>query len=359
MATLGISGIAAALNVVLADVNADQFRRDSVLLNLLAIGPAAGPALYVPIKVAARTAGGAYDGGADMGAGDFDSHVRLNYSIPWAGYRAGVLVSDEAMDIAASTPNAFGGSILADEIRDAISIVSTKFAAHLYSGNSAAVTPELAGAVTAVDSADDNLFGIDTGVYPSWKSGEDTIALASLTLASISAKLIRPVIDAKGRKPDFITCPGNAFDVIKGLVNSMADTVTEIRVGARGFVDIYAAVGASAVTVDGVPVIEDRHCTANTMYAWTADDVAIRYVPVAPENVTPAQLAAAVSDITGAYLSENDIQARLRAIASNGRLTPVLAPLAKDGSSNKLMVRVPQAQVQWKTRNGFAKLHLT
>lgn len=355
MATLSTSGISAALNVVLADQIADQFRRDSVLLNLLEARPASGANLVYPVKFSGRSAQTAYAEGADMGASDFDSHTRVQASVAWAGYRAGVQVSDESVDIAAATPNGLGGDLLNDELKDAVSVVSVLFGADCYAGDETASPTELAGAARIIDSSG-TVLGINPGTYSDWASTENTLATASLSLSKIRELLFRPVINATGRHPDFVTCDGATFDAIKDLFQDNADTVQEVRT-ANGMIDIYAAAGARAVFLDGVPVVEDRHCTASTLYAWTRDAVMIRYVPPAPQNVTPAEISAIVSDLTGMYIAENDVQARLRQI--NGRLQPIVAPLSKDGASTKMMVRTPRCQLQWRRRDAFAKLTLT
>ena len=92
MATLTAAAITAAMSILLMEPNADQFRRDVVLLHLIGVKNGMGANVYWNPKFTGRSAGGAYSEGADMVDGDFDSHTRAQANLPWAQYRAGAKV---------------------------------------------------------------------------------------------------------------------------------------------------------------------------------------------------------------------------------------------------------------------------
>lgn len=357
MAVLGIAGVTAALDVILQDRIADQFRRDSPLLSLLAAVPARNSALTWAVKTDTRTAGGAYAPGAAFGAGEIDAHTRLQATLPWANYRHGLEVADETVDIVAATGGAEGVDLISSEALDVSSKLGTTMGAALYAGAGSGSPHELAGAAIAIDNSDDNFAGIDTGDNTSWKSAENTIARANLSFAELRTKLFRPIIDATGRVPDICTCSGSDFDILKSLFESSADTVTQINTYARGVVSLERMGGARAISLDGVVFMEDRYNTANTIYAWQTDKVRLRYVPAAPFNQTPAEMAYLIRSLTGTMVEEQQVQTRMAAARSNFR--PILVHGGKLGTSERIFLRSGNVQLQWDQRNAFSKLTLT
>ncbi len=352
MATLGISGISAGLNVVLADDLVKQFREDSVLLNVLDVAPASGENLVYPVKFDARSAGGAVADGADMADGDFDSHTTQQVSLPWSLYRSGVKLSDGAVDVAQATGNAFSGSLIQTEVDDAIGKIRKDVSTHLFGGNYSASPAQIAGLAAAIDSSDDDWGGINTGSYTDWKSTEGSLTSGSYTIANINTQIIRPIINATGRRPDFIVCDGTQFDYIASLFDTKADAMQSmVASGPFGF--LQSQIGVRIVIAHGVPIIEDRHCTASTLYGITKSALRVRFVPVARAQVTPAEVAASVQALTGVYPSEAEVAQRLE--AQRLSLSPVLVPLDKTGLSTKLMLRTPLMQLEVRRRDALAK----
>src|SRR5690606_722103 len=109
----------------------------------------------------------------------------------------------------------------------------------------------------------------------------------------------RPVKDSVGTDPEFVTVPGALMDALKDVLGDKAETIQQVRTNARGAIDITAATGARAVSIDGVPFIEDRHCTASTMYAWHSRFVEIRQVPAVKNRRDPNRIVAAMKALTG------------------------------------------------------------
>lgn len=359
MATADLAEISAAMNLILQDQIEAQFRRDVVLLNLLEVTNGRNDALTYPVKFDGRTAGGPYAEGADMSDSDFDAHTRAQAVLGWGQYRKGAKVSGLA--VAASAASGYGGDggqdIFMEEISDAIDELALELGGDMYAGNPSASPVELAGAALAIASSG-TFATLAPGTYADWVAAADTLATADLSKKNLREKLHRPVKTDIGMDPEFVTCSGTLFDLVKNLADE-DDIIKEVRTSARGVVDIHAAMGARAVSIDGVPYIEDRHATASVFYAWHSRYVQIVQVPgVVPASVRQmGGLLQMMRTLIGSEDVElSDIEARLR--ARTNRLIPTVEMLAQTGDAYKAQVKV-YAQIKWKRRNAFAKLTLT
>jgi len=360
MATVSLSAFSAALSLIFMSRTTEQFRTDVVLPNLLAVKQGRNATCVWNAKFSGRSAGGAYSEGADMADADYDAHTRAKASLNWAQYRKGAKVSGLAQAVAAASNGSGAGDlndILLEEVIDATHDLTVEVSSDLYGGDPSASPTELAGAAIAIDGTAGTFAGLASATYSDWLASEQTLATSQLSQEKLRTLLHRPVKDATGRDPDFVTCPGALFDKVRGLADENKDTTVMVR-GANGMVDIYAAMGVRAVTIDGVPYIEDRHCTANTFYAWSARDVEIRQIPAANSRVSPNEVRQAFLALTGTEVPLSDIEAGLRQLhGEGGRLVPYVQLLASTGDAMKVMVKV-YLQLAWKRRNSFAKLTL-
>jgi len=362
LATQNLTVLGAVMSVLHADIMTSQFRRDVPLLNLLQVVPGAGKNLSWTVKFPTRSAGGAYAEGADMSGSDFDYDTPVDAVLSWAQYRAGAKVSGLARAAAASYGGnvaLYGGSSdpMNDELKDAITKVVNDYAADMYAGDPGASPIEVAGAALAIDSSG-TFAGIAPGSYASWASGEATVAATSLTKDWMRKNLVRPVKDAIGRAPEFVTVPGNLWDIVAGLFEDDSEGVKQVMTSAAGMVDITTFGGGTAYVLDGnTAFIEDRHCTANTMYSWHSEFVRVRQLPDADvSSVPPAVLAAALAEITGSAIPVSAVEARLRKMSTT--LTPQIIALGKTGDSVSAAVQL-YAQMEWRRRNAFSKALVT
>ena len=346
-----LTALSAAMSLIYMDRNTDQFRRDAPILAMLPIKTGSGKNCAWGAKIDGRTTAAAYAEGAD--AGSASTHTRVGAALNWAQYREIIQVSGLSAAAVASLPgthNAGSNDLWNEEMTDGIDALALKVAEDCYSGDPAASPVELAGAATAIDSTG-TFAGIDPATHASWAAGEATMALASISVATLRTNLHRPVKDATGRYPDMVTVPGNVFDKLLEL--SDAKNIDVINILGNDL--RVASLGARAISIDGVPYVEDRHCTANTAYAWSLRDVCIRQLPaLAPVGV--AQVQAAIKQLTGAEVPLTDIETGLRRMA--GQLTPTIEVLAQNGDAYKAQIKV-YCQLEWKTRNGFSKLAFT
>jgi hypothetical protein len=353
MATLALADVSAALTILLMQPMTDQFRRDVPILSLLSVTTGKGANCNWKAKFEARTAGGAYAEGADMADGDFDSHDRAQAVLNWGQYRKGAKVS--GLNVAAHASE--GGEIMDEEIRDAIDDLAKDLGTDVYAGDPAASPVELAGAALAIDSAAGTFAGLASSTYADWLGNESSLADADLSVSNLRAELLRPIKDSCGRNPDFITCDGALFDRMLDVLGDKAETIQIVNT-VRGKVDIAQAAGARALSIDGVALVEDRHCTASTFYGWSSRDVEIVQLPAAAPKIDPAGIAAAIKEMTGADVNVDDVNQALAALRQPGALRPAIEFLSKTGDSYKAQVKV-YAQMKWKRRNSHGKLTIT
>lgn len=358
MAGATAAAINAALSLILFGSPEMQFRTDVIGLALIGVEPGQGANCVVPVKIDGRNTAAPHAEGDDAESGDYSTHTRKQATTEWAEYWSFALVTGKAEAIAASGGYA-GGNLIAEEVRDALNELSVKLGAHFYAGNHLATPPELAGAALAVDGSDDNFAGIDTGDYTSWKAGEATVASASLTVAWIRENLFRPVKNSTGRNPEYVTTTGALMDQLKALIGANAEVVTTITTSGGGKVEIAQDFGATAIRIDGVPFVEDRHCTAGTMYAWGRDAVKFRQLRKPLDaDATPAEIQQAILQLTNQDIPLSMVETMIRAMNGATTIVPTIEALAKTGDSRKFMIGV-KGQLAWKRRNSLAKAVIT
>jgi len=200
--------------------------------------------------------------------------------------------------------------------------------------------------------------GVDTGVYTSWKAGEATVATASLTLDWIRSNLFRPVKNATGANPEYVLVDGATMDVLKSKFAANVEAVTTIIVAGMK-VDVIQDLGATGIRLDGVPFIEDRHCTANTMYAFGRGAAHVEQLrePI-DANASAAEIQEALLQLTGQSIQLSEVERMIMAANQSPRLVVTVEALAKTGDSRKFMLTL-KLQVAWKRCNATAKATLT
>lgn len=348
------------LNLVFLDPITVQFRRDAVLLELLPLEYDSNSTCTWDVKYDDRDTAGEKAEGYVVQSSDFSTHGRMQASIAWAHYEGFASVTGTSLRIAAANSRiGAANALMNEELNDAVKEVAVKLGTHAYSGSAAASPRQIEGIARAVDSTG-TYAGIDSSTYTWWASGEQTLAATSLSFANIREKLFRPFKDATGMYPEFVICPGAVFDKVAALFDDqtriLVDTISlgDGNGGVRQ-VDLKRA-GARAILVDGVPFVEDRFCTANTMYALHTDCLSWRQVPPAWASMDPGQIQQAVEQVTGDKVDINEITAMM----AKARKSPTVQinALGKDGDTSKLQV-VIDIQLKLKRRNAASKLTLT
>ena len=358
MAGATLSAISAAISLILMNAPTAQYRTDVIGLALLPVRMGQGANCVAPIKISGRTTAGAHAEGDDVDSGDFSTNVRKQSTLNWGEYWALASVTGKSAAVAASGGYAGGGNLIMEELNDALEELGSKLGADFYAGDHTATPPELAGCALAIDGSDDDFGGVDTGVYTSWKAGEATVATASLTLDWIRSNLFRPVKNATGANPEYVLVDGATMDVLKSKFAGNVEAVTTIIVAGMK-VDVIQDLGATGIRLDGVPFIEDRHCTANTMYAFGRGAAHVEQLrePI-DANASAAEIQEALLQLTGQSIQLSEVERMIMAANQSPRLVVTVEALAKTGDSRKFMLTL-KLQVAWKRRNATAKATLT
>lgn len=354
-----LAAISAVLSLILAEVVEEQFRRDAVLPNLLACEPDVNATCTWSAKFAARTTAGARAEGYEVDSADFETDTRKQASLTWAHYEAYAKVTGTAQRIAAANGRFGAGAdaLLMEEVADATNELTQKIGANSYNGSVAATPVEIEGLARAVDSTG-TYAGLAQSSYASWASGENTHALSSISVTDIRTKLLRPFKNATGMYPEFIMTDGTVYDALSGLGDDLVQVQTAPLAPAALMgqkVDVVG-LGFRYVTIDGVPVIEDRHCTSQTMYAIHSRFLSYRQVPPAWSSMDPGQLQRMIKEMTGATISLDEIVAAMG--RAKRRISAQVNALAKTGDSTRVQL-VTDLQLRLKRRNAAAKLTFT
>ncbi|HYD02637.1 MAG TPA: phage major capsid protein [Phycisphaerales bacterium] len=365
MGATDLAAISAALSLVFPDRITNQINRKVVLPMLLPVVVGAGKVVAGTAKFTGATNAAASAEGVARSATDADQEVKVNWSEDWAQYDKVASVTDLAAAAVASNLNpgsvgARGADLLAGEVGDMGVRVMMGVASDMYGGDPGATPTELAGAALAIDSSG-TFQGINPATYTEWASTEASVALADISLEQIREDLLTPIYDACSEKPDLLTCPSNVFDKIRGLFSDREVTLRAITT-ARGTIKLQA--GIDAIELDGIPVVRDPQCTANTLYAWNTN-----YVQV--EQLLPPELAA----LFGADRPREALVDFLRMINDDPKLVipdavldglmarpntlmPCVKVLGPRGLSTEAMVYI-HAQLAWAKRSAFGKVLYT
>lgn len=356
MAGAVLSTISAVMNLVFGDPIADQMRRDVILPNLLSVVEDRNATLSWKVKFTGRNTAAAKAEGYDAVGGDYSTDLRKPASLAWAEYFSFASVSGLSQALAALNAGA-GFDELGEELSDAVKELSVLLSSDSYAGTVGSSPTQLSGLGEAIDSTG-TYAALAQGTYSEWASGENSLAAASLSISNLRTKLHRPFKDGCGQWPEFVICPPTQFDLICALFPEQTRLMVDVvNTRARGAVNLKAIGGYRAVEVDGIPYIEDRHCTASTLYAVHSDYLSYRQIPAAGSSVSSAfTVQQALRDLTGDNLPLQEVESMLA--ARSGRLVPYLEVLGKTGDNMKVMVKW-YGQIKLKRRNAAAKLLLT
>lgn len=371
MAQSKLADVSAALSLIFGAKLVTQINSVAVLLFLLPVLTGTGKALFWTVEFTGATDAVASAEGVARDSTDADAEIEVNATLGWAQYDKTTSVTGLAEAAVGSNfnPASVGtenGSLLLGRIKKQNRRIGLGLARDLYAGNPGATPIELAGAALAIDSSG-TFAGINPVTYTEWAAVENTHPLADISFQVIREKLLTPIYDACGEQVEFVTCPSNIFDKMKGLFGDNELNVSrEITLGRGGGEDgmdrrvAKLEAGMDIITQDGVTFVRDLHATANTMYAWNTNYVCIRQLSplrnIFSEGADAIQqFFRGLMDNPELVLPRADIEGM--AAISNG-VIPHVKLLGARGDSTEAMV-ICYAQVEWLRRNAFGKLLFT
>lgn len=363
MAT-ALSDIQDVFNTVHAARIADQIRKDVFLLNVFNTRRVTdqNKACLWTVKLDGRDNARPDDGSDVNFTTDFaTTNKRLQATVPWSRYTAFAQtdgLAEAIADLGATDHFANATSLMGEELDDAIDDLTLKVSTHLYTGDSGASPAEVGGLDEICAT------GTYAGINPAssgnskWAAIDATGSLAALTRRMLRDDLIEPYRTASGRDPELITCSSTMFNA---LVDSIEDgasyqEVKSLQLSGRGDqVDLSLITGVRALEVEGIPVVQDRHCPANSFYAIHTNGVEIEHIPGARlPNV--AGVVDALSRLTGKGVAPELVQEMFR--QGQDRLTPWMKHMGRHGDSERFMVGL-YFQLKPRFRNRFGRLVLS
>lgn len=378
MAAATLADVSAALSLVFRPALKTQINSVVVLPFLLPVLNGEGKALYWTAEFTGATNAVATAEGVALSSTDADDEDELPATLGWAQYTKVSSVTDLAQ--AAAGTNYNPRSLMGDEggvVGDLLlqrtfrqtRRMALGIAGNLYSGDPTATPTQVAGAAIAIDSSG-AFAGIDPAVEAEWAAFEDTQTLASLSFSSLR-QFFTAIYDNCGFYPEFCTVPSNVFDAIRDLYTNFEANVRSVREfqlsrggGMRGTEPraVELAAGMRAVEVDGVIIVLDPAATANTIYAWHTEHVAIRELPFDPVR---SALARGSEGVLGVFrrLDGNDLLTLPREdvegmMARSPGLNPFIKALGDRGMSSEAVIGW-FGQVEYTRRNAFGKKVLT
>lgn len=167
--------------------------------------------------------------------------------------------------------------------------------------------------------------------------------------------------------PEFVTVPSNVFNAIRDLYTDYeAHVVREVTLARGGGVNgdeprtVKLTGGMRAIEVDQVPFVLDKWCTANTMYAWNTDFVAIHQLDPLQSILDQGadgiqELFRRLADNPNVTLPREQVEGMM---ARSAGLRPHVKVLGDRGLSKEAVTAV-FAQLEWKRRNAFGKYLFT
>lgn len=328
MAMLELANLTAVLAVVQDQAIQRAFRQDVVLPRLLRMEQGSGKNLAYSAKFSGRDT--AEYGANDMTAAKISSHSKLLAQLEWARLNTFGGVDNLAQAVAASYRGndriaAVDQDAIMEEIVDAVNEMAVKLSIDSYTGQHYAATTQISGATTMATLGDGGAAttyaGIDsTGldVATEWQTPTATWDLNTavdgvLTDVAIREQLIRPFRNRNpnGRAPDFITINPTYWDMLlRSYTNKESVQIERVRVSTGETVDLMADLGARALTIDGVPIIEDRHCPLAQVHAWSYEGSFYRVLPgYKSQALDFPGLRAAFKAVTGVEPQDRQIKA--------------------------------------------------
>lgn len=366
MAVTVLSDFSAALSLMLRSKLQSQINTVAVLPYLLPMAPGSGKSLSYTLQFTGAANATASAEGVARSSSDADDESETVCTLNWAQYDKVSSVSDLAQAASGSNYNpesvaSYGNDLLLGKVMDQAMRVGLGLASDLYAGNETASPVQLAGAARVIDSSN-TIGGVAPGTFTEWAATESTGALAAISFDQIRT-FITAIYDACGYTPEFMTCPSNVFNAIRGLFTDYeANVVRDISLMRGGGVNgdeprtLKMLAGMRAVEVDGVPIVLDKWATANTLYAWNTQYVELQQLD--PLQSILDQGSAGIQDLFRRLAGNPNItlpREQVEGMAARGSgWRPHIKMLGDRGLSKEAVVAV-FPQVKWKRRNAFGK----
>ena len=254
--------LASILNVLASKFEsrvANQIQRSAVLPQLLEVKPGQGKNLQWVAKLGNLT-GSAIADGADVTV--FNSDDKKPAILQYAEYHDAFAVTGRALAGAKASGNPEElAALFLEELGDSVERLAKIISQDMWTG---AGTANLLHGILAVAggvSATGVYAGIDRAVDAQWASNEIDAATGALSF-TLMRSMRSDIYTASGLKPDLIICSPDVHEKYGNLFQGERRYLDNVRL--RGG-EIKLDGGYGVLEFDGIPVVEDPDCPANTM----------------------------------------------------------------------------------------------
>jgi len=372
MAAVNLAEITPVLNVILAPRIVAQFDQATKLPRLLD-AKKEGAVTAFGIKLRGRTRSGndtlgaaRGDAGGNVINADYGTHIRIQGSVPMARIISTASVDGYAETAAAQIGGASVTDLVDDEIMDASRELGEHLGEKLYSGDGTDVdaTGGVVQGIYGLAYITDNTqiyAGQSPITYPEWQAVNSTLPWSQLSFNALTQTLIADYVAANDEYPTFLVAKADVVNKLKEIQGAQVTWMRGMhRIGDRE-VEVGASVGLRAIDIDGIPLVEDSRCTANTIYAINPRFTFLVYRDRFNKHVVSVQRTVMNSE----GLGDPSTESLRRALAQvkpltegSSRIIPWVNKLAKTGDSSQYQVGV-YVKLECRKRKSIGKLELT
>jgi hypothetical protein len=317
MAAETLATIASALATLFDDDMTTSINRAVVLTQLLPIKPATSYNCNWDVRFGTATPGTAVIAdGADVSVYNADSKVPA--TLAYGTYHDAFSLSGKALAGAMITGNpAVLEDLYQEEIEESVERLASAVGTGFYSGSGAANYIHGLTAANGPLLSTGTYANIDRSSYTQWASNVDANGGIERPLSlSLMRKMRRTIYTACGLKPDLIVCDPLTHEYYGSLIGTDRRYLQDVRL--RGSV-ISLDGGYNVLEFDGIPVVEDKNCTAGSMLFLNTRHCFIRYLPTMPDMINQSPGMVDLHGTPEEQLGQaNRLQARINYLARTG-----------------------------------------
>ncbi len=333
MSLVAMAQIASSLTTIFEEQITSQINRATVLLQVLPVGPGTtGKNISWNARFGTAVGGARAEG---LAVAVLNNDTKVPATLEFGTYDDAFGVTGKAMAAARAARNPEElANLFVDELGDCVERLAKGIAQDLYEGTGA--TDHIMGLVyTGGGIMNTGQYaGIDRGTYPQWQGTvmENGGVGRALTF-DLMREMRRRIYSASGLKPDLIVTTPELHEKYGKLFGQQRRYVQEVRLRGQ---TISLDGGYQMLEFDGIPVLEDVDCTAESMLFLNTRFVRVVQLADQVDNVNQSMSMIGLAGTPEEQLGQ-----------PTAKLTARVNPLGRDGDSYKFqLICYPQLQVR-------------
>jgi hypothetical protein len=329
MAVRTFANITDSLVKLFYDDLTNNINRQVVLAQLLDVRNGTGQNVQWIAKFGTATPAsrGVIADGADVTV--FNRDTKIPAVLQYGTYHDAFDITGKSAAAAAAAGNPDQlADLFEDDMMDSAERLARGIAEHCYSGDGSTDNIHGLTATAGPLALTGTYAGIDKGVQTQWASNQVDALSAGLSFG-LMRRMRRNIWTASGQKPNLIICDAEQHENYGNLFGNERRYVDYVRIGGK---KITLDGGYQVLEFDGIPVVEDEQCPANTMLFL---NTRFLYLSQLPDPLTMYNQSMGHSDLMGTDEEQFG--------EGTTGLTARIIPLAKTGDSYKFeLICYPQ-----------------